>query len=118
MNPVENAQRAALTIKNERYPASAFVFAAGSIFRGEDTPYSDLDLVVIYQRLPNAYRESFRFQAFPVEAFVHDPETLKYFFYEVDCPSGVPGLPQMVWEGIEIPESSALSQALKAMPDR
>ena len=27
---------------------------------------------------------------------MHDPATLKYFFQEVDCKSGVPSLPQMV----------------------
>jgi hypothetical protein len=40
--------------------------------------YSDLDLVVIYKRLPNAYGESFRFDDMPVEALIHDP-TLNYF---------------------------------------
>lgn len=57
--------------------------------------------------LPCAYRESFTFGGYPVEAFVHDPATLEYFFLEVDRPSGVPALAQMVVEGIEIPASSA-----------
>jgi len=63
---------------------------AGSIVRGEGTPHSDLDLVVIFDRLPNAYRESFYFGDLPVEAFVHDPETLNYFLFEVDRSSGIP----------------------------
>jgi hypothetical protein len=91
------------------------IFLAGSIVRGEGTPYSDLDLVVIFDKLPNAYRESFYFQGFPVEAFVHDPETLNYFFYEVDRPSGIPALAQMVLEGVEIPEPCELSQSLKQL---
>jgi hypothetical protein len=77
------------------------------------TAYSDLDLVVIYDQLACAYRESFRFDRYPVEAFVHDPETLEYFFFEVDRPSGVPALPQMVVEGIEIPAPNEISRALK-----
>jgi predicted nucleotidyltransferase len=109
------AHLAAIAIKEERYPDTTVVFAAGSIFRGEDTPHSDLDLVVIHHQLPHAYRESFRFRDLPVEAFVHDPETLKYFFFEVDRPSGVPSLAQMVLEGIEIPNPSDLSRSLKAM---
>jgi hypothetical protein len=113
VNTPEAACAAARTLKNQRYPDAAVLFAAGSIIRGEGTAYSDLDLVVIYEQLPCAYRESFCFQAFPVEAFVHDPETLQYFFVEVDARSGVPALPQMVQEGIEIPEASTLSQALK-----
>src|SRR5437867_6829963 len=69
----------------------------------------------MYESLPNAYRESFRFEGFPVEAFVHDPQTLNYFFVEVDRPSGVPTLPQMVKEGIELPNSNAFSRSLKAL---
>jgi predicted nucleotidyltransferase len=100
-------------IRSDRYRDAAAIFAAGSIIRGEGTPSSDLDLVVVYAGLPAAYRESFRFEGYPVEAFVHDPETLEYFFVEVDRPSGVPALPQMVLEGIEIPEPTAVSRALK-----
>ena len=100
-------------LRLDRYPDAAAVFAAGSLIRGEGTAYSDLDLVVIYPTLPHAYRESFNFQAYPVEAFIHDPETLEYFFLEMDRPSGVPTLPQMVVEGIEIPAPNDVSLALK-----
>ena len=85
------------------------IFLAGSIVRGESTPFSDLDLVVIFDKLPAAYRESFYFQGFPIEAFVHDPETLNYFLYEIDRPSGIPSLAQMIVEGIEIPKPNDLS---------
>ena len=98
-----------------KYPEAAVIFLAGSIVRGEGTPYSDLDLVVIYKNLTAAYRESFYFQGFPVEAFVHDPETLNYFLYESDRPTGIPALAQMISEGIEIPEATELSQSLKRL---
>ena len=98
-----------------KYPAANVIFLAGSIVRGEGTPYSDLDLVVIFDKLPNAFRESFSFQGFPVEAFVHDPETLNYFLYEVDRPSGKPALAQMILQGIEIPEATELSGSLKQL---
>src|SRR5262245_32015520 len=104
---------AANAIQAERYSNAAAVFAAGSILRGEGTPFSDLDLVVVFAQLPCAYRESFTFEGYPVEAFVHDPETLEYFFLEIDRPSGIPALPQMVVEGIEVPASSELSRELK-----
>jgi hypothetical protein len=102
-------------IWNQRYSDALVVFAAGSFVRGEATAFSDLDLVVVYESLPNAYRESFRFAGFPVEAFVHDSQTLNYFFGEVDRPSGIPALPQMVKEGIELPNSTAVSRSLKAL---
>jgi hypothetical protein len=91
------------------------MFLAGSIVRGEGTSYSDLDLVIIFESLPAAYRESFYFQGFPVEAFVHDPETLNYFLREIDGPTGIPALAQMILEGIEIPEPNELSQSLKSL---
>jgi predicted nucleotidyltransferase len=103
------------SIRNQRYADALVLFAAGSFVRGEATAFSDLDLVVVYESLSNAYRESFRFEGFPVEAFVHDSQTLHYFFVEVDRPSGVPSLPQMVKEGIEIPDSSAFSRSLKGL---
>jgi hypothetical protein len=106
---------AARAIRDQRYPDATVVFVAGSLIRGEGTPYSDIDLVVIYPQISCAYRESFRFDNFPVEAFVHDPETLNYFFLEVDRPSGVPALPQMVVEGIELPEASHTSRSLKEL---
>jgi nucleotidyltransferase-like protein len=97
-----------------RYAGAAVAFAAGSIVRGEGTPQSDLDLVVIHETLDHAYRESFRADGLPVEAFVHDPATLDYFFVEIDARSGVPSLPQMVVEGVEIPGPTSLSRVLKA----
>jgi predicted nucleotidyltransferase len=91
------------------------VFAAGSIVRGEGTASSDMDLVVVFASLAFAYRESFRFDGYPVEAFVHDPETLEYFFVDVDRPSGVPTLPQMILEGVEIPAANDASRRLKQL---
>jgi predicted nucleotidyltransferase len=105
----------ARAIRSDRYPDAGAVFAAGSIVRGEGTAHSDLDLVVVYRNLACAYRESFRRDGYPVEAFVHDPETLEYFFFEVDRPSGIPSLAQMVIEGIEIPAANELTRVLKQM---
>jgi hypothetical protein len=107
--------KVAKEIFESKYPNARVVFLAGSIVRGEGTPCSDLDLVVIFDKLPAAYRESFYFQGFPVEAFVHDPETLNYFFYEVDRPSGIPSLAQMILEGVEVPKANDLSQSLKRL---
>jgi len=106
--------RVANAIRSNRYPDAAALFAAGSIVRGEGTASSDLDLVVVFAALPSAFRESFRVEGYPVEAFVHDPETLEYFCLDVDRASGVPALPQMITEGIEIPEPSDVSRSLKA----
>ena len=101
-------------ILQAKYPAAEFAFLAGSIVRGEATAFSDLDLVVIFENLPNAFRESFYHKNFPVEAFIHTPETLNYFF-ESDAKDGVPSLAAMVAEGIEVPRKNDLSEKLKSL---
>jgi len=102
-------------ILQAKYPAAEFAFLAGSIVRGEGTAFSDLDIVIIYKDLPNAFRESFYFRNFPVETFVHTPETLNYFIFDVDHPSTVASLAKMVSEGIEVPKKSGLSEKLKRL---
>jgi len=102
-------------IHRDRYITANVILLAGSHVRGTATRYSDLDLVVIFDQLPNAYRESFYASGFPVEAFVHDPETLYFFLTESDRPTGMASLAQMIIEGIEVPGSSVLSTEMKAL---
>ncbi|HEV2860010.1 MAG TPA: nucleotidyltransferase domain-containing protein [Pyrinomonadaceae bacterium] len=109
LEPAEAARR----ILGERYAGAAVLFLAGSVVRGEGTPSSDLDLVVVYERVPNAYREAFVYEGWPVEAFVHDPATLRSFF-QSDSREGIPSILCMVREGVEIPAPSPLSAELKA----
>lgn len=99
-------------ILRAKYASAEFAFLAGSIVRGEATAFSDLDIVVIYKELPNAFRECFYFREFPVETFVHTPETLNYF-YASDAKTFVPSLAAMVVEGIEVPSKTDLSILLK-----
>lgn len=96
----------------ERYAGARVVFLGGSVMRGAATPASDLDLVVVYEQLPNAYREAFMDGGWPVETFVHDAGTLEEFF-ESDRRRGVPSLMSMVWEGVAVPEASEFSERLK-----
>jgi predicted nucleotidyltransferase len=67
-------------ILESKYAEARVIILAGSIVRGEGTPYSDLDLVVIFDHLISAYPESFYFHNFPVEAFARGRETLNHFF--------------------------------------
>ena len=106
-------QEAALELFKTKYSGAKCIFLAGSVIRGEASKYSDLDLVVVYEKLEFAYRDSYIFNDWPVEAFVHDPQTLKYFFEEVDGPSGCPSLVQMVIEGLTIPEAESFTEGLK-----
>ena len=80
--------------------------------RGEATQTSDLDVVVVFEELADAYREAFTFEGWPVEAFVNDVDSLRYF-YERERKRGVPSLMRMVLEGSEVPEASEFSEGLK-----
>ena len=82
-----------------RFPEADFAFAAGSIIRGEGAPLSDIDLVVLYETVPSgAWRESFLHEGVPVEAFVHDPGTLRWFFRD-GRETGHPSIIDMVAQG-------------------
>lgn len=108
-DPITTARR----VLSQRFADAELAFLAGSVVRGDETTTSDLDLVVVYGQLDRAYRKSFTLDGWPVEAFVHDPQTLRYFMEEFDRPSGVPSMPAMVSEGIALPGRSALSERLK-----
>jgi hypothetical protein len=88
----------AATVVASRYPEAVFAFAAGSIMRGEGTYLSDIDLVVIYDQVEAARRESFIVDGVPFEAFVHDRETLAWFV-NADVARGKPSILNMIAEG-------------------
>lgn len=104
---------AAREIYEQRYPKAQALFLGGSVATGRATDSSDLDIVVVFEKVDNAYRESFRHADWPVEAFVHDEKTLAYFFEEIDAKSGFPALPEMVSEGVEITVKSDFSDRVK-----
>ncbi len=78
----EDAVSNAKIILSERYPDAQFGIAAGSIVLGKGTVASDLDLVIIFSQITAAFRESFIFNGMPVEAFIHDYETIQAFMDE------------------------------------
>lgn len=102
----------AKTVLASRYADAAFAFAAGSIMRGEGTWLSDIDLVVIYDHLEAARRESFIADGVPIEAFVHDPETLAWFV-DADVARGCPSILNMVAEGAIIGSAQERAEAVQ-----
>lgn len=104
---------AARLLWSERYPSASTLFCGGSVVRGEGFPSSDLDVVVVFDHVANAWRESFHFQGWPVEIFAHDPETLAYFAAQ-DCAIGRPSLAQMISEALVVPAETSASRAIQA----
>jgi predicted nucleotidyltransferase len=109
---IEAALAVARKCLDTRFSGASSVFVAGSIMRGEGTEFSDIDLVVVFSELPRAWRESFVLDGFPVEAFVHDPETLAYFI-EAGVNSGTPIVAHMVANGVIIGEALEAADTLR-----
>lgn len=112
---LENLIRITTDIHNTKYSQAKCILLSGSMVREEGTSTSDLDLVVVFERISCAYRDSYFYEKWPIEAFVHDPQTLKYFFRQVDRPTGVPSLATMVAEGIAVPMANEFTDSLKQL---
>jgi predicted nucleotidyltransferase len=108
-----DAEGLAERVLRERYPLANAALAAGSLVRGGATATSDLDLVVLFSELPNAYRESFVFEGVPVDAFVHDPETLRAFFGK-DVDAGKSAMLTMTAEGRIVGPRPECAKAMKS----
>jgi hypothetical protein len=104
---------AAAQLWAQRYSSARVLFCAGSAVRGEGFPHSDLDIVVLFDRVDEAWRESFTFAGWPVEVFAHDRETLAYFVAQ-DIERGRPSLAQMISEALVLPSASVLSEGLQS----
>ncbi|HVJ53167.1 MAG TPA: nucleotidyltransferase domain-containing protein [Aliidongia sp.] len=97
----------------ERYP-EAGALLAGSVVRGLATPTSDLDIVLIFDRLDNAWRETTAINGIVTELFAHDAGTLAWFF-DLDAREGSAALATMVAEGIPVGGPNALIDDAKSL---
>lgn len=95
------ALAAARHLLAEAYPKASCAIAAGSILRGQGTPSSDLDLVVVFAHLDRCWRESRLHEGLPVEVWSHDPETLAWFM-DQDARTGRPIMAHMVASGRQL----------------
>ncbi|MDR9781547.1 nucleotidyltransferase domain-containing protein [Rhizobium redzepovicii] len=109
----ERALAAARRALASRYAGAAFAYATGSLLRGEGTAFSDIDLVVVFPSLERAWRESFTHEDFPVEAFVHDEETLAYYIH-ADTESGCPVMANMVATGRVVGRDTGRARIVQA----
>jgi len=100
-----------------QYADADAAFLAGSFMRGQGSPTSDIDLVVLCPSLPHAFRESFLFENIRVETFAHDPETLTWFL-ENDRNDGHPALIGMLIEGVLIGPRQKTAADLKQLASR
>ncbi|MEI2663173.1 nucleotidyltransferase domain-containing protein [Rossellomorea sp. LJF3] len=96
-SPIE----AAKLFIHEQFPTCQAALLGGSVVRGEETPTSDLDIVVIDEHLKTEYRESLISHGWPIEVFVHNLKTLRHYF-QSDSNRARPSIQKMVSEGIPL----------------
>jgi hypothetical protein len=75
MDPVADAR----ALIAERFPDASAALLGGGVLSPRRTPMSDLDIVVLLAGPPAPYRESVRFRGWPVELFVHDEQSIRYY---------------------------------------
>lgn len=102
----------------ERYENAKAVFWAGSVVANQGTDSSDLDLVIVFESLPNAYRESFIYDGWPIDAFIHDLSTLRYFCGKLEASDGKPALINMILTDREILEPNEFSSQAKNIAEQ
>ncbi len=88
---------------------------AGSVAVNHGTSASDLDLVIVYESLPHAYREAFLYDGWPIDAFIHDLDTLRYFCGKLEASDGKPALINMILHGKEILAQNSVSMEAKVI---
>ncbi|MES2983588.1 MAG: nucleotidyltransferase domain-containing protein [Pseudomonadota bacterium] len=95
------------------FPKANSAFVSGSIIRGEGKEHSDLDIVLLFTKLPNAFRESFIFESIPVEVLAHDRETIHWFISN-EQKNGKASLAHMITTGVVVPKATVLSKQVLA----
>jgi hypothetical protein len=70
-------------------------------------------VVIAFDAIPHAYREAFMYDGWPIDAFIHDPETIRYFFEKIEANDGRPALIQMILNGNEVLGQNDFSRHLK-----
>lgn len=90
---------AAKQFVSDHFPRCNVAFFTGSAARGEATPYSDLDILIIDDAEPSAYVEAYHEYGWMIEVLMHNRESYKKFF-EHDRLRGRPSLPHMFATGV------------------
>ena len=105
-------EAAARAFLRDHFPDCLAAFLAGSVVRGEATPTSDLDIVILTEQENAPYRESFEKQGWLVEAFVHTTSSYRDFFAS-DVQRRRPSLPFMCAEGVILKGTNGLAEEVK-----
>lgn len=103
----------ARALLDERFPLARTAFLGGSVASGTYTANSDLDVVVILDSLPAAFRETFVYRGWPVELFCHTLETFLDFVAR-DTKERRPPLLHMCADGLLMMDADGTGERLRA----
>jgi hypothetical protein len=112
----ENYLEVAKNFLQNYHKEAKCAFVSGSMMRGQEKPHSDIDLVVLYDKEnnPQAYRENFFYQGWPIEMFCQNENSLQCIFEEErKNRRGI--MLNMVSSGIIVPEENFRGQEIKEM---
>ena len=90
------------------FPHCNIASLTGSTVRGEETPFSDLDILLIADDAPSAYAEAYREDGWMIEILMHNRDTCREFFQR-DRLRGRPSLPHMFATGMILVDDGTAS---------
>lgn len=111
----ETIRAIAARLVQERYPTVVAAIIGGSFATGRQTASSDIDLLLLFDHVDCAWRDTIVAEERTVELFAHDLATFTYFCKEMDAPGGTVPLAMMVVEGENILAASEHSAQLLAL---
>lgn len=101
--PTYDAIRAiAARLVRQQHPTAVAAIIGGSFATGRQTASSDIDLLLLFDHVDCAWRDTLVAEGRTVEVFGHDLATFTYFCKEIDAPGGKVPLVTMVVEGENI----------------
>lgn len=105
----------AVRLVRERYPSAVAAIIGGSYASGRQTASSDIDLLLLFDHVECAWRDTLVAEGRTVELFGHDLATFNYFCMEMDAPGGKVPLAMMVVEGENILAAGDAHARLQAL---
>ena len=111
----EEIRARAMRLVQERYRGAVAAVIGGSFATGRQTASSDIDLLLLFDHVDAAWRNTIVYEGQTVELFAHDLATFRYFCEEIDAPRGTVPLAMMMIEGENILAASAQHAELLAL---
>ena len=101
----------------ERYSDVRAIFWSGSASKGQATEGSDLDLLLIFDYVPNACKENFYYDGWPIDVSIHDLDTLRYRMYVGEPARGMQFISSSILDALEILPANPIGEEAKRMAE-